>query len=99
MIAFLSWWLTIQLFGLAALPLTARVMRWLPGQGYAFSKVFGLLLVSYLLWLGAITGVLVNNLGGILFALLLVAGLSAWACFHAQREAHCGRLKEFWRKQ
>ncbi len=56
-------------------------MRWLPGKGYAFSKVFGLLLVSYLLWLGAITGVLANNLGGIVFALAATAGLSAWAAF------------------
>lgn len=74
-----TWWLTIQLFGLAALPLTGWVFRWLPDRGYAFSKAVGLLVVSYLLWLGASAGILINDLGGITFALLLLAGLSAWA--------------------
>ncbi len=93
----MTWWLTIQLFGLAALPLTAWVMRWLPGRGYAFSKGIGLLLVSYLLWAGAITGILVNDLGGIWFALLLLAGISARIGFANGGQAAAARLKEFWR--
>jgi hypothetical protein len=60
---FTAWWIIIQLFGLAALPLSRRVFAWLPDRGYAFSKTIGLLLVSYLLWLGASTGILTNNLG------------------------------------
>ncbi len=83
MLAFLAWWLIIQLFGLAALPLMQRVCAWLPDRGYAFSKTAGLLLVSYLLWLGASAGILTNNAGGIFFALLLVAGLSAWLVIRA----------------
>jgi len=99
MIPFICWWLAIQLIGLAALPVTARVMRWLPGRGYAFSKVFGLLLVSYFLWLGALSGVLVNDLGGIAFALLLTAGLSAWAFFSVPHETIAQSLKSFWRQK
>lgn len=76
MVPFLKWWLIAQIFGLAALPLTHRVFRHLHDQGYAFSKAVGLLLVSYLLWAGASTGLLVNHAGGITLALLLVAGLS-----------------------
>jgi YYY domain-containing protein len=72
------WWLIVLAFGLAALPLTMRIFRWLPERGYAFSKAVGLLLVSYLLWLGAISGVLVNDAGGILLAFLLLAGISTW---------------------
>jgi YYY domain-containing protein len=97
-VAFLSWWLALSLIGLAALPLTTRVLRWLPGRGYAFSKVFGLLLVSYLLWVGAVTGMLVNDLGGILLALLLVAGLSTWSALTAGREAPLKRIKGFWQE-
>lgn len=78
MLAFFTWWLTIQIFGLAALPLARRVFAWLPDRGYAFSKAVGLLLVSYLLWLGASASVLRNDSGGILLALLIVAALSAW---------------------
>jgi len=81
MIYILVWWLIIQFFGWLALPVAFRVFRWLPDRGYAFSKALGLLLVSYLLWLGAVTGFLHNSRGGILLAILLVAGFSAWMLF------------------
>ena len=41
----IAWWVMIQLFGLAALPLVRRVFCALPDGGYAFSKTAGLLLV------------------------------------------------------
>jgi YYY domain-containing protein len=73
----LLWWLTLEILGLAALPIAFRSMRWLPDRGYTFSKVLGLLIASYLLWMGAMTGFLRNDTGGILFAILAVFGLSA----------------------
>ena len=74
-----SWWLLIQILGLAALPLAYRLFRWLPGSGYAFAKPLGLLLTSYLLWIGASLGFLRNTASGALVALLVTAGLSvAW---------------------
>jgi YYY domain-containing protein len=85
LISFVLWWVIIQVFGLAALPLARRVFAWLPDRGYAFSKAIGLLMVSYLLWLGAITGILANTTGGILLALLLTAWLSLWAGFSRGR--------------
>jgi YYY domain-containing protein len=72
------WWVIIQVLGWLALPTAMRVFRWLPDRGYAFSKALGVLLVSYFLWIGAGTGLLNNDLGGILFAVLLVTGISAW---------------------
>jgi YYY domain-containing protein len=94
-LAMLTWWLIAQVFGLAALPLTTWVFRWLPDRGYAFSKIVGLLMVSYLLWLGASMGVLVNDSGGILLALGITAALSTLlskvrisTAFH--------RLRAFW---
>ncbi len=74
----LLWWLALQLIGLLALPLTWRLFAWLPGRGYPFAKVLGLLLVSYVLWIGASFHLLSNTLGGVVVALLLVAALSAW---------------------
>ena len=73
-----SWWLVIQLFALAALPLTWRLLARLPSRGYPLAKALGLLLVSYLLWLGASLHLLPNSFGGAVFALLAVAGASAW---------------------
>ncbi len=78
MIAILSWWLVIQLFTLAALPLAWRLFARLPGRGYPFAKALGLLLVSFILWLGAIFHLLPNDVGGIVVALAVVVGLSAW---------------------
>lgn len=78
MIAILLWWLVIQLFALAALPSAWTLLARLPGRGYPFAKALGLLLVSFILWLGASFRVLPNAVGGVLAALLAVAVLSAW---------------------
>ncbi len=84
MIQILVWWLLMQILGWLALPTAMRIFRWLPDRGYSFSKAFGLLLVSYFLWIGASTGLLNNDLGGILFSVLLVAAISAWFYFRCK---------------
>ncbi|NLP08974.1 hypothetical protein GX408_01120, partial [bacterium] len=96
MIEFAGWWVIIQLFGLAALPITLRACAWLPDRGYAFSKTVGLLLVSYLLWTGASTGLLVNDSGGILFALLLVGLISGFILLKQDRVDARTQWGAFW---
>src|SRR4030043_130680 len=78
MIQILVWWLIMQVFGWLALPTAMRIFRWLPDHGYTFTKALGLLLTSYFLWVGASTGLLNNDLGGILFSVLLLAAISTW---------------------
>ena len=78
-LAVLSWWILIQLLGLAAWPLAFRLLRFLPDRGYTAIKPLGLLLVSYALWLLGSLGLMRNSIGGILFALALVAAASLWA--------------------
>lgn len=73
------WWLVLMVLGAAATPLTATLLHRLPDRGYAFSKMIGLLLVSFLFWLLGSLGFLSNSLGSILLALLGVAGLSVYA--------------------
>jgi YYY domain-containing protein len=80
------WWLILQILGLAVLPLAYRLFKWLPGRGYAFAKPLGLLLVSYILWLGASLGFLRNTVGGILVAIALAAGVSFWFYRHRRDE-------------
>lgn len=99
MFAFLGWWAAIQLFGLAALPLTRRVFARLPDRGYAFSKIVGLLLVSYLVWLGASAGAWENNLVGILIALLLTAGLGAALSARRGKQKLGTRLRQYWQAE
>lgn len=75
----LRWYLVLQLFGLAGLPLALRLFRHLPGRGYAFARPFGLLVGGWLLWLLSTFGWLPNTSGGILAALaLLASGGIAW---------------------
>lgn len=73
------WWLVLVVLGAAAFPLTAYFLHRLTDWGYAFSKMIGLLLVSYLFWLLGSLGFLGNNLGSILLCLIIVTGLSAYA--------------------
>jgi YYY domain-containing protein len=84
MIQVLVWWLIMQVLGWLAFPTAMRIFRWLPDRGYTFSKSLGLLLISYVLWVGASTGLLANNLAGILFSIILLAGISAWFHFRGK---------------
>ena len=69
----LGWYLVVQLFGLAALPLCLRLFRHLPDRGYGVSKPLGLLLAGWAFWLLNTLGWLHNTSGAILVAMALVA--------------------------
>ncbi len=86
MIAVLSWYLLVTLVGLAALPTAFRILRFLPDRGYTLVKPLGLLLWGYLFWLLTSFGILQNNAGGVLFALLLLAGIGLWLNRHNWEE-------------
>jgi len=95
----LAWWLIAQVLGLVALPVTRRILRCLPDAGYAFSKTVGLLLASYLLWLGASTGLLVNDQGGVFLVVLFLAGGAALLEIRHIQESLIGTLRNFWSVQ
>lgn len=73
----LLWWLTLQLFGLAGLPLARWLFRALPDRGYAFGKSLGLLLSGYLAWLLAMLGLAPFG-RGLLLACALAVGVGGW---------------------
>jgi YYY domain-containing protein len=84
LVYFLSWWFILQILGWLSLPIVHRIFGWLPDRGYAFTKPVGLLIISYIVWLGASTRILSNDLGGIFVALLLLAAISTWLFFKDQ---------------
>jgi YYY domain-containing protein len=92
MLPVIAWWLALQLLGLVALPLTWRIFARLPGRAYPFAKPLGLLLVAYVLWIGATFHLLPNTLGGILLALAAVLALSILAGRSGLRRDAAGRL-------
>ena len=77
--AVLSWWLLIQIIGLAAWPLAFRLLRFLPDRGYTAARPLGLLLTSYVLWMLGSLGLLPNSVGGIVFSLIVLVAASIWA--------------------
>lgn len=79
MLVVLSWWVWMQVLGLVALPLAWYLFRRLPDRGHAFARPLGLLLATYVLWLGGSLHILRNTLGGALVGLLAVAAASVWA--------------------
>ncbi len=47
----ISWWLSLEIVGLASLPLAIYLSGELEDAGYAIAKLTGLVLVSYIAWL------------------------------------------------
>src|SRR4051794_34133927 len=81
MIAFLSWYIAITLFGWLAWPLIFRLAPGLPDRGYTVSRALGLMLTGYIFWLLGSVGFLRNSLGGILFSAVIVLVIALWAYF------------------
>ena len=68
--------MSISLIGLISFPLTRRLFKNLPDNGYSLSRTFGVLLTSYLFWLFCSLGVSYNTQSGILFVLLIIIAAS-----------------------
>jgi YYY domain-containing protein len=74
--ALLIWWLILEAIGILALPLTLRLLRFLPDRGLGFARHVGLLVAGYLFWILVSLGILQNTVAGVLVVLALLAGLS-----------------------
>src|SRR5262245_34506250 len=79
------WWACGQLIGLAALPLTLRVIGRLPDRGWHFARTLGLLLVAFVYWQAAMAG-LPNRAWLVIASLVVVAAASWWL---GRRELAC----------
>jgi YYY domain-containing protein len=73
MVAAVGLFLVLEMVGLLAAPLTALVFGRLPGAGAGLSKVFGLLLVTWVIWLAAALHVAPYSIGLIVGVLVLTA--------------------------
>jgi len=70
------WWLLwFQIVGLAAVPLTTRVFRNLPGQAFGLSKVVGLLGIAMPLWILVSWGIVDFGSGAVWTATVLFVAL------------------------
>src|SRR4051794_33655390 len=73
MTAALRFFVLIEVLGLAATPLAVVAFARLPGRGVAFAKPLGLLLATWLVWMGGSLHVVPNGLAAWIGAVLVLA--------------------------
>jgi YYY domain-containing protein len=73
------WYLALQVLSIPAIPLLWRMVPWLPDRGYALTKTFGLLAVTWVTWLLASLHVLEFGPGAIAAAWIVVMAIAAMA--------------------
>lgn len=78
MLNFILWYLLISIIGLLTFPLAYTLLPALADRGYAFSRALGWLLWGYVFWLLGTLGLLQNDAGGQLIALLLLVIVVVW---------------------
>lgn len=78
------WYLTITLIGWAVYPFTRMALCGLRDKGYAFSRLVGILLLTFLVWFTGSAGVPVTRLTILVFLLVLIV-INAFL-FHRQRK-------------
>lgn len=84
MTEFFIWYVILTLLGWLTFPLTYSLFPALKDRGYTLARAAGLLIWGYAFWLLASLGAAQNDTGGILFALILLIGLSVWSIVHHQ---------------
>jgi YYY domain-containing protein len=72
----ITWWALLQLLGLIALPACVALFGRLPDRGYNFSKVVGLLVLSYVSWIGGSAHLIPSRQATLIAILLVMAALS-----------------------
>jgi YYY domain-containing protein len=97
-LAAFKWWVVVTAIGAIAFPIVHFLLKDLTDRGYAFSKLIGLLIISFSFWLFGSLGFLKNNLGGILLGILALGILSTWAFFKA-RESPAATTSLDWVKR
>src|ERR687886_150440 len=96
MIPFLLWLVAVELLGLAALPLTMAFFPRLADRGYALSKTLGILVITWLNWLLALS-LGAANIVVVLWVLAAgIAGLGMWA-LHRTGDAMRLVVRRIWR--
>jgi YYY domain-containing protein len=92
-LALLLWYLSLSVLGWVAYPLVRLALPGLADHGYPLARIFGLLLLSYLVWLAGSFRIPFSRLTiSLVFLLILVACLVA---FFRQRQ----ELRQEWKER
>src|SRR5918998_2391293 len=85
----LRFWALMELIGLGAAPLAGVLLARLPGAGLGLGKVLGLLLATWLIWLGGSSTLVPYGTASaaLWIALVCALGVLAWVRVRAGRRA------------
>ncbi len=78
MFSWFLWYLIILTIGFAAWPFMAWLTPALKDKGYSLAKAAGLLLSGFVFWSLVNFRLVQNDIGGVLFSLLIVFSISLW---------------------
>jgi YYY domain-containing protein len=92
-ISLVVWYLSLGLLGIAVFPLLRIALPGLDDEAYPFARLAGLLLLSYIAWLGASLGISFSRGWLWIFAFLLI--LAGAAVAYRQR----AELQELWKSK
>ncbi|MCL5960536.1 MAG: DUF2298 domain-containing protein [Chloroflexi bacterium] len=95
MASVILWWVILEILSLAALPIVFAVFQRLPDRGYAFAKIAGFLLVSYLSWLLVVSG-LFKFTGWLVLLALVLVGLASVYLATAKEGQIAREIRSFW---
>jgi len=85
MLQFFLWYLLITLIGWLTVPLAYRLFPALADRGFSLARALGILVWGYVFWLMASLGLVQNDAGGLLLALILLAGISGASLYRKEQ--------------
>jgi len=94
MLQFFLWYLLITLVGWLVFPLAYRLFPALPERGFSLARPLGLLFWAYVFWMMASLGIIQNDGGGLLLALVVLVVVSGATL---RRQDTCQGLKGWFR--
>ena len=92
----LAWLIALWVLSLVGFPIASAVcgLGRLSDRGWAISRTLALLLLAWVTWVGGTLGVIPNSPGGIVAALTMLAGISAWLAWRRR-----GEIADFLRRR
>ena len=73
MLTFLAWYLLVSILGWLTFPLAFRLFPALADRGFSLARALGMLVWGYIFWIMASLGIVQNDGGGLLLALVVLA--------------------------
>ncbi len=74
----ICWWLALVVIGLISFPIVSRVCGKLPDKGYSISKLVGLLILTFLVWIFSSLRILPFGYISIVISFLLLVAFSSY---------------------